>query len=142
MPQSTNEIEFRATKLCYHVRVQSTPDSEVLIPSYDVECSKCGFEDIAVLKIAELNAWDTDAHCPKCEGGAAVFRRVIRTAPVSYGGDKALEKSAASKKSTQKALFTSSGERDAMRHRESQTRDRHQVAEAVENVKKGRFEGF
>ncbi len=94
------------------------------------------------MKIAELNAWDSNAACPKCEGDPGDYRRVMRKAPVSYGGDKALVRSEVSKKATQKALFTSSGERDAMRHRESQTRDRHEVAQARENVKKGVFEGF
>lgn len=115
---------------------------EVLIPTYDVECSGCGHEDTAVLKFADVDAWDASACCPKCEKSNGVYRRVIRSAPLGRGGAKAQEKSDLSKKSTQKALFTSSGEKDAMRHRESQTRDRHQVAEAVENVKKGRFEGF
>lgn len=112
------------------------------MPTYDVECSNCGFEDTTVLKIADLDRWDAEASCPKCEKENGVYRRVIRNAPPSYGGAKALMKSELSKKSTDKALFASSGERDAMRHRESKTRDRHQVAEAVDNVKKGRFEGF
>lgn len=94
------------------------------------------------MKIADLWVWDKNARCPECSAEGGVYRRVIRSGFVSKGGDKAAARLEASRKESQKEAFHSSGERDAMRHRESQTRDRHEVAEAVENVKKGRFEGF
>jgi hypothetical protein len=93
------------------------------------------------MKISETSEWDQTAQCPACKGAASEYHRVIR-ASLLRGGVKAAARSESSRKETQKALFTSSGERDAMRHRESKTRDKTQVAEAVEKVRKGHYEGF
>jgi predicted nucleic acid-binding Zn ribbon protein len=112
------------------------------MPSYDVECSNCGFEDVMVLKISEVDEWDLAARCPHCDGKEGVYRRVMRKAPASYGGAKDSEKSEKSRKAGVKERFVRSGEKDDMRHRESQKRDRHQIAAAVESVRKGEFEGF
>ena len=110
------------------------------MPSYDVECSECGFEDIASVKLAELDEWDRKATCPECEKSG--FHRVIKHAPAGYGGAKASVRSEQSRKAANRDQFVRSGERDDMRHKESKTRDRDQVAAAVENVRKGAFEGF
>ncbi|MBC7661125.1 MAG: hypothetical protein H7249_15615 [Chitinophagaceae bacterium] len=114
------------------------------MPSYDVECRFCGFEDIAVVSIQALDAWDRDAVCPAadCGGEKGDFRRVLRKAPAGYGGAKATAKSQSSQKADARSRFVTSGAKDDMRHKESKTRDRDQVAAAVENVRKGAFEGF
>lgn len=111
------------------------------MPKYDVECSGCGFRDIVSMKIADLWVWDKNACCPECSSERGIYRRVIRSAFAGQG-DKARARLEISRKESEKQAFHSSEERDAMLHRESQTRDRSQIEEAVENVKRGRFEGF
>lgn len=113
----------------------------VTIPNYDVECSSCGFSDIEMIKLSELTAWDTSALCPQCAGASGVFRRVINHAPASRGGAKAADRLEVSRKASVQQKFVGSGEKDDMRHRHSKHCS-HQVANAIESVKKGEFEGF
>src|SRR5688572_5454689 len=103
------------------------------MPSYNVECSKCGHDDTLETSTSAVDAWDARAICPSCNSGDGQDRRVMRFTPAGYGGAKAQAKSASSKKADQKAHFVSSGAKDDMRHRESKTRDKDQVREAVDN---------
>lgn len=108
------------------------------MPTYDVECSGCGFSTTAVVKIADLADWDRAASCPSCQAERAQFRRVIKQAPITHGGPP----SVGSQLASQKDRFVRSGDRDAMRHEASKRTDRNQIAAARESVKRGEFEGF
>jgi len=112
------------------------------MPTYDVECAKCGFEGIEIMAIAALEAWDQAAKCPQCAGDHTAFRRVIKQAPVSYSGAKAVARSKASHKISMQERFVSSGEKDDMKHRSAKHHNPDKVAAARESVRKGEFEGF
>ncbi len=112
------------------------------MPSYDVRCSACDYEGLVTLPIKELDQWEKEAQCPACAEHAPIFARVIKMAPSARGGEKANARSKISQRETQKSQFTSSGQKDDMRHKEEKRRDRNQIGEAVENVRKGKFEGF
>ncbi len=111
------------------------------MPTYDVRCSQCGFEGTARMSIQELSTWDRESQCPACSGGPSCFQRIIKMAPASVGGATPAQARAAELASS-KQKFASSGEKDAMKHREFQKRNPEQVAAAVESVRKGEFEGF
>ncbi len=112
------------------------------MPSYDVKCSTCSYENMIHMKISEVNDWDSMALCPQCGAKAPAFGRIITTAPRSIGGDKATARSKQSQKESNQQRFVSSGEKDDMRHKESKTRDRNAIGEAIEIVKQGKYEGF
>lgn len=99
------------------------------MPTYDVQCSQCGFEDAVSLSISEVPKWDQEAQCPSCQKSNTSFRRIIKQAPATGG------------KSRPRASLKSS-DTDDMRHKAFKKRDSDQISAAVENVRKGTFEGF
>ena len=105
------------------------------MPTYDVECSECGYDSTIIVTLAELSTWDRAATCPSCHGGSTVFRRVIKQAPTRLGGGAIPYRS-------KHSHGLSSGERDTMRHRQAERADHDKVAAARESVRKGEFEGF
>jgi hypothetical protein len=112
------------------------------MPSYDVKCSHCSYENMIQMKISEVNDWDSMALCPQCAAKAPAFGRIMTSAPRCIGGDKASARSKLSQKESNQQRFVSSGEKDDMRHKESKTRDRNAIGEAIEIVKQGKYEGF
>ncbi|MCX6128329.1 MAG: hypothetical protein NTX25_04605 [Proteobacteria bacterium] len=112
------------------------------MPNYDTACSHCDYESLEQIKISDLVAWDLQASCPHCGDSAGAYRRVIRQGVAIRSGSKAAERSAQAKKNDNKERFVKSGERDDMLHRQVQKTDRHQIAEAREIVKSGKYEGF
>jgi putative FmdB family regulatory protein len=112
------------------------------MPTYDVECSQCSFTTVEVIKLADIVAWDAGATCPHCASAKGEYRRVINQAPASFGGEKSSARSEASRKQGIKEAFVSSGERDAMMHRNAKHHSPEKIAAARESVKKGEFEGF
>ena len=95
------------------------------MPSYDVECSSCGYETITMVKLADLSAWDLAATCPECKLSGGAFRRVIKTAPMSLSGVK----------STKTKL--KSADKDAMRHQHGKRENKEAKAAAIESARKG-----
>lgn len=108
------------------------------MPTYDVECSECGFAATVVLKLAELDAWDASRACPTCQGGSSKYRRVVRKAPATIHGAS----NGSRFRPAKTPGFSRSSESDSMRHQQGQRADRDQIAAARESVKKGEFEGF
>ena len=108
------------------------------MPIYDVKCRECGYEGTETLKIADLFVWDKNCLCPHCGLGSAQFGRFIKKAP---SGGTQLGMHLGARGTVEKKRITSA-QRDDMRHREFQKRDKDQVAAAVEIVKKGGYEGF
>lgn len=94
-----------------------------------------------MIKLSDLAVWDASTPCPQCASIAGVFRRVINHAPASRGGAKAADRLEISRKASVQQKFVGSGEKDDMRHKHSKYCS-HQVANAIESVKKGEFEGF
>ena len=110
------------------------------MPSYDVMCSACEYETVLDMRISELSQWDLTAVCPHCNAGSGAFRRVIRQAAALNGGEKNQRRSQLSKKADARSL--GSGVKDDMLHKQWQKEDKHQIAEAREIVKSGKYEGF
>ena len=106
------------------------------MPTYDVQCSECGYSGSVAMKIAALPNWDETAACPSCKLTKPQFRRVIRQAPASYGNAQTTKAMLASKKEQ----FVRSGARDTMRHDATKRVDRNQIEAARESVKRGEFE--
>lgn len=107
------------------------------MPSYDVECSLCGYEAVQMIKLADLAAWDLAGNCPECGPVPGHFRRVIKVAPASHGGAKSTARASQSHKTSRKKLFTSSGAKDAMKHEQFKRADQDQIAAARESAAKG-----
>jgi hypothetical protein len=112
------------------------------LPTYNADCSDCGYESVIFLSLSELSTWDIGAICPSCQAKSEKFRRVIKHAPAIHGGAKASARLAISKKQDDKDKFRYSGEKDAMRHKAFKNTNHEQVAAARESVAKGEFEGF
>ena len=108
------------------------------MPSYDVECSGCGYCGIENVKLADLDSWDLSAACPNCCAVKSAFRRVIKHAPALHGNGQSVSAQLASKKDQ----FIRSGGRDSMRHDAAKRSNPEQMAAARESVKRGEFEGF
>lgn len=112
------------------------------MPTYDVECSACGFSGEEMIKLADLGRWDEGQPCPACAAAKGEFRRVISAVNLRHSGPKATARSEASRKRSLKDTFTSSGAKDDMRHNNARHVKPEKVAAAVESVRKGEFEGF
>lgn len=107
------------------------------MPSYDAECAACGYEAIALIKLAELDAWDKSALCPECGGDASSYRRVIKNAPFGRVGGEGSARAEAARKKSAKAAFRRSGARDGMLQKANARVDQNQVAAARESAAKG-----
>ena len=107
------------------------------MPCYDVECATCGFVGDEIVKLADLAAWDVAARCPTCGGDAAVFRRVIRQAPMSRMGGEGSARSELARKSSAKAAFRNSSEKADMLARNAVRVSPEQKAACIEGAKKG-----
>lgn len=112
------------------------------MPNYDSQCTICGLESIVHCKLADLESFDKTSSCPVCMKGEGELKRVIKSPPVSTGGEKNKAKSLLSKTQTAKDRFISSGERDDMRHRGEKRVSSDQLAEGREAVRTGKYEGF
>ncbi len=108
------------------------------MPTYDVECSECGFASDIVLRLADLDDWDQSSVCPKCEGKDGAYRRVIKQAPRGQVRAHTLK----DKMKSNNEQFVKSGGRDDLRHAASKRENKDQQAEAREIVRHGLYEGF
>jgi hypothetical protein len=99
------------------------------MPSYDIACTACGYEDLIVMPIADLAAWDHEAICPKCNLGGGALRRIIKYA-------------AAVRCTTANRSSINSVALDEMKHKNLKHHDADKIENAREIVKSGAYEGF